>query len=187
MNITKKNFHIVNFIIVVKIFRAKKKCLFQKNHDFYLNLKINLNINLNEKMIILYRKDKILQLESLFSYDKFFKNDYYNATIDYKNEKNFNDLIKYIKDKSKYYDGFVNKYIKFNRYKKALIIEYHDFLSKYKDYIKQLILFLNLLNTENNDYDIDNDVQNIINTFEKIEYKNNLSIEDYQNIYKAIF
>jgi hypothetical protein len=155
-----------------------KKCIFQKNHDFKLNLKLKSD----EKFIILYRKDKIYQLESFFRYDNFFHKDKFNANINYEDETTFNDLIKYIKEKSKYYDGFVNKYIKSNKYKQSLIVEYDDFLTRYKDYIKQIILFLNLTESEN----IDTDVENIINTFEKIEYKNSLDDKIYDKINKIL-
>lgn len=91
-------------------------------------------------------------------------------------------MVKYIKGRSKYYDGFVNKYIKSNKYKQSLIVEYDDFLTRYKDYIKQIILFLNLTESEN----IDTDVENIINTFEKIEYKNSLDDKIYDKINKIL-
>lgn len=155
---------------------CNKKCLFQKNHDF----KLNLDLKLDEKFLILYRKDKIYQLESFFRFEKFFNKDKFDSNINYKDEIILNNLIKYIKTKSQYYDDFVNKYIKSNKYKYSLIIEYDDFLCKYKDYIKQIILFLNLTNSEN--IDLDNDIENIVNTFEKIEYKNNLDNEIYKKI-----
>lgn len=157
---------------------CNKKCLFQKNHDFLLNL----NLKIDENFLILYRKDKIYQLESYFRYDNFFHDDKFNSNINYKDEINFNKLIRYIKEKSKYYDDFVNEYIKSNKYKQSLIIEYDDFLSKYKDYIKQIILFLNLTNSEN----IDSDIENIVNTFEKIEYKNSLDNEIYKKIKRIL-
>ena len=122
-----------------------KKCLFQKNHDFSLKL----NLKLDEKFIILYRKDKIYQLESYFRFD-IFRKDTFNSNINYKDENTFNNLIRFIKKKSTYYDDFVNKYIKSNKYKQSLIIE------------------------------------NIVNTFEKIEYKNNLDNEIYKKINKEI-
>ena len=52
------------------------------------------------------------------------------------------------------------------------------FLSNYKDYIKQIILFLNLTDGKN----IDLDTEKIVNTFEKIEYKNSLDDEIYKKI-----
>jgi hypothetical protein len=152
---------------------CNKNSLFQKNHDFNLNLKLNFD----EKFIILYRKNKIYQLESLFRFNKFRK-DNFNSNLNYKDQEIFNYLIKFIKDTSKYYDDFVDKYIKSNKYQHALIIEYDDFLLQYKDYIKKIILYLNLKNDEN----IDLNIQNIVNTFEKIEYKNKLDNEIYKQI-----
>lgn len=173
-----KDFTYCEYYNCCRIIPCKKKCIFQKNHDFKLNLKLKLD----EKFIILYRKDKIYQLESFFRYDNFFHKDNFNANINYEDENIFNSLIKYIEKKSNYYDGFVNKYIKSNQYKQSLIIEYDDFLTEYKDYIKQIILFLNLTDSEN----IDSDVENIVNTFEKIEYKNTLNIEIYNKIKKIL-
>jgi hypothetical protein len=155
--------------------------LFQKNHDFNLNLKLNIN----EKFIIIYRKNKIYQLESLFRLNKFRKN-VFNSNINYKDKETFNNLIRFIKNNSKYYDNFVDKYIKSNKYQQALIIEYDDFLSQYKNYIKKIILFLNLKNDKNIDLNIDLDIENIINTFEKIEYKNKLDNEIYKQINKIL-
>ena len=156
---------------------CEKKCFFQKNHDFEMNL----NLNVDEKFIILYRKDKIYQLESFFRLH-FFGVDKFNATINYEDENIFNKLIIYIKNNSKYYDDFINKYVKSNKYKQSLMIEYDDFLSNYKDYIKKIILFLNLTNSEN----IDVTIENIVNTFEKIEYKNSLDNEVYKKINKIL-
>jgi hypothetical protein len=156
---------------------CNKKCLFQKNHDFGLDLELKRD----DKFIILYRKDKIYQLESYFRCIYFNTN--IDTNIDYEDEIIFDKLINYIKKNSDYYDGFMNKYIKLNQYKEALIISYDDFLSEYKVYIKQIILFLNLTNSENNDIDI----ENIVNTFEKIEYKNSLDNEIYKKIIKTLY
>jgi hypothetical protein len=156
---------------------CNKNCLFQKNHDFDLNLELKID----EKFLILYRKDKIYQIESFFRLT-IFGAEVYNANVNYEDEKIFNNLINCIKEQSKYYDDFVNKYIKSNKYKQTLIVEYDDFLFNYKDYIKQIILFLNLTNSEN----IDLDIENIVNTFEKIEYKNSLDNEIYKKIHKIL-
>lgn len=174
-----KKFSYCEFYNCCRKIPCKKKCLFQKNHDFGLNLKIKTD----EKFLILYRKDKILQLESFFRYENFFRKDKFNAGIDYENETNFNELVKYIKKKSKYYNRFVNKYVKSNQFKQALVVEYDDFLNNSKNYIKQLVLYLNLTTDEN----VDSDVENILNTFEKIEYKNGLDDKIYNKIYKILY
>ena len=152
---------------------CKNERLFRKSHDF----KLNLELKLDEKAIILYRKDKIYQLESYFRWEKYNK-DNFISDMNYEDESVFNRLIECIKKRSTYYDGFVNKYIKSNTYKQALIIEYDYFLSNDKDCVKQIILYLNLTDNEN----INSDVDKIVKTFEKIEYKNRLDDEMYNKI-----
>ena len=180
-NYYNKEFSYCEYYTCCQKIPCNKNSLFQKNHDFNLNLKLNIN----EKFIIIYRKNKIYQLESLFRLNKFRKN-VFNSNINYKDKETFNNLIRFIKNNSKYYDNFVDKYIKSNKYQQALIIEYDDFLSQYKNYIKKIILFLNLKNDKNIDLDIDLDIENIINTFEKIEYKNKLDNEIYKQINKIL-
>jgi hypothetical protein len=180
-NYYNKEFSYCEYYTCCQKIPCNKNSLFQKNHDFNLNLKLNIN----EKFIIIYRKNKIYQLESLFRLNKFRKN-VFNSNINYKDKETFNNLIRFIKNNSKYYDNFVDKYIKSNKYQQALIIEYDDFLSQYKNYIKKIILFLNLKNDKNIDLDIDLDIEIIINTFEKIEYKNKLDNEIYKQINKIL-
>lgn len=180
-NYYNKEFSYCEYYTCCQKIPCNKNSLFQKNHDFNLNLKLNIN----EKFIIIYRKNKIYQLESLFRLNKFRKN-VFNSNINYKDKETFNNLIRVIKNNSKYYDNFVDKYIKSNKYQQALIIEYDDFLSQYKNYIKKIILFLNLKNDKNIDLDIDLDIEIIINTFEKIEYKNKLDNEIYKQINKIL-
>jgi len=153
---------------------CKKKSLFQKNHDFGLNLELKSD----EKFLVLYREDKIHQLESFFRFDAFFHMDKFNSIVNYDDEIIFNRLIDYIKLKSDYYDGFINKYIKSKQYKDSFLIEYSHFLSNPKQYIKQIILFLNLTNSET----LDLDSENIVHSFEKIEYKNSLDNAIYKKI-----
>ena len=117
-----KEYSYCEYYTCCKTIPCKKESLIQKNHDFDLGLKLKLD----EKNLILYRKDKIYQLESYFRYEKF-KMDKFNSNINYKDEKIFNLLIEFIKRKSKYYDDFLNKYIKSNTYKQALVVEYDDF------------------------------------------------------------
>lgn len=178
-NYYKQKFSYCEFYTCCCRIPCKKKCLFQKNHDFELKLKLEQD----EKFFILYRRDKIHQLESFFRYDTIFKKDVYNAYINYNDEEVFTKLINFINSKSKYYNGFVDKYIKSNHYNQSFIVEYNDFLSEPKDYIKRIIIFLNLANVNN----IDNDVENIVATFEKIEYKNSLDDEIYNKIHKIIY
>ena len=132
----------------------RKNCLFQKNHDFTLKLPIGSS----SKFIVLYRKDKIIQLESYFRYEII-------------NKKN-----------SIYYDNFIKKYISPTKiYTNSFIIEYDDFIKNYKVYISNLIIYLDFIYD-----DLEKDVENIINTFEKIEYKNNISNDFYNKILENI-
>jgi hypothetical protein len=84
-----------------------------KNHDFELDLEVNSHI----KYVSLYREDIILQLEA-----------YYRYWIKYNNEKyKYKDLLKFIKDKTEYYNGFMNKWIN-NKNKNILKVEYYEIL-----------------------------------------------------------
>ena len=51
-----------------------------------------------------------------------------------------------------------------------MIIEYNSFIINYKEYVKQLIVYLNLPYTN-----LDEDVKNILDGFEKIEKKTFIS------------
>lgn len=154
-----------------------QKKQFQKNHDFDLKL----DIHKNDKLFVLYRGNKISQLEAFFRYH--YSKKYPNVNINYNNPAIFNDLIQFIHNHSHYYDGFMKKYIYTNKYHNALFIEYDDFIHNHKNYIKKIIMYLNLpIHHEN----IDVDVQNIIDHFETIEYKNRLHIFNYNKIQLSI-
>jgi hypothetical protein len=84
-----------------------------KNHDFSLDLEINKNY----KYLSLYRKDIIIQLEA-----------YYRYWIKYNGEKyEYKDLLSFIRDKTPYYNEFVNKWIN-NKNKNILKVEYYEIL-----------------------------------------------------------
>ena len=94
-----------------------------KNHDFELDLEINSDI----KYVILYRKDIILQLEA-----------YYRYWIKYNNEKyRYKDLLNFVKDKTDYYNNFVNKWIS-NKNKNILKVEYYEILDNPKKVSKKI-------------------------------------------------
>jgi hypothetical protein len=58
----KKEFSYCEYYNCCKKIPCTKKSIFQKNHDFDLKLQLQKN----DKFIILYRKDKIAQLESYY-------------------------------------------------------------------------------------------------------------------------
>lgn len=150
-----------------------QKKQFQKNHDFDLKL----DIDKNEQLFVLYRANKIIQLEAYFRY--YYSKKYPNVNINYDNATIFNDLIQFIHRRSHYYDQFMKKYIYTNKFNNAFFIEYNDFINNHEKYIKKIIMYLKLpIHYEN----IDTDVKNIIDCFETIEYKNSLHIFNYNKI-----
>ena len=154
-----------------------QKKQFQKNHDFDLKL----DIDKNDKMFVLYRGNKISQLEAYFRYN--YSKKYSNVNINYDNPAIFNDLIQFIHNHSHYYDEFMKKYIHTNKYNNVFLIEYNDFIHNHEKYIKKIIMYLKLpIDYEN----IDIDVKNIMDSFETIEYKNSLHIFNYNKIQLSI-
>jgi hypothetical protein len=151
---------------------------FQKNHDFNMNL----FIPPEDKFIVLYRSDKIKQYESYFRLS-YFKKEIGNVNLNYNYEELFKRLINFIQNNSNYYNNFVKKYITSNTYKNLLIIEYDDFIQNFKDYIKKIIIYLDIKKTDD---DICADEENIIIIFEKIEYKNRLNEHIYEKVKKII-
>ena len=168
-----KNFSYCEFYECCRKIPCEKKSIFQKNHDFNLRL----NFETNDKFIVLYRKDKIKQLESYYRFECEYKKDFYNSQIDYTNSKVFDNLIKFIKRKNKYYKSFVNKYISSNKYPNSLIIEYDEFVTNQYEQILRIINYFEIQYTN-----LEKDVENIINSFEKIEYKNTISTDLYEKI-----
>jgi hypothetical protein len=169
-----KDFSYCEFYNCCNTVPCYKNCIFQKNHDFNLDLKIPLD----DKLIILYRKDKIIQLESYFRL-VYLTKEIYDVKLDY-NSDLLETAIEFINNNSEYYDRFIDKYVDSNKYTNALIIEYDSIINDTSQYIKNLIEYLNL--HENNDIKLDEIVNYIINNFEKIEYKNTLSDEIYDKI-----
>lgn len=150
-----------------------EKKQFQKNHDFDLKL----DIHKNDPFFVLYRSNKISQLEAYFRYE--YSKKYTNININYNNPTIFNDLIQFIHNHSNYYEQFLKKYIHTNKFNNVFFIEYDDFIRNQKTYIKKIIMYLNLpIHYEK----IDIDVENIIEHFELIEYKNRLDIFNYNKI-----
>lgn len=95
-----------------------------KNHDFYNKL----SILDNTKYIVLYRKDKILQLES-----------WYRLNIKMRKKKyKFKKLISFIKRKTSYYNTFINKWVN-NTNESILKVEYYDLVNNPVYIIKKLL------------------------------------------------
>jgi len=99
---------------------------FQKNHDFNLDYKIQ-----NNKHIVLYRNDIILQIES-----------YYRYTITRNNKPYvYNNLINFIKNKRPYYNKFVKKWVNKDR-PNVLVVEYYDLIHNPIEYIHKIFKFI---------------------------------------------
>lgn len=163
---------------------CKNLCLFQKNHDFYLNdyskknyKHICANIDSSKgKYIVLYRDDIVENLESIFRYeykDKFNNFNYENLELQsfFKNE---------IKDgfiNKNYFDNFKKKWV-LNNNNNIFKIEYNNFLKNYEEILNDLLNnFLNL------NISIDLLKDNLIRF--NIKKKNNLTFKNY-NILKNI-
>jgi hypothetical protein len=98
-----------------------------KNHDFQNNYEILPD----NKYIVLYREDKILQLES-----------YYRNNVKRNNkEYDYDDLITFTKQNSLYYDNFKNKWVN-NSNNNILKIEYYNLVNNTVECIKQIMFHL---------------------------------------------
>jgi hypothetical protein len=178
-----KEFRYCDFYRCCNSVPCKKNSNFLKNHDFRLDLKIPENY----KKIVLYRTCKIEQLESFF---RFFKSDKTKLIIDknkwienrnelsvfdYKNDKDsYDKLIDFINSVSKYYNEFVEKWVNTHN-PNTLILTYSEIISDHVRYVDKLITFMEIPHD-------DTDVINILNKFEKIEYKYQLDPELYKCI-----
>ena len=74
-------------------------CIFQKNHDWNLNLEIKKN----ERLIVLYRSNIEKQLNSFYRHNT-------NKSILIKNSDVI-DYLNFFNEKKKYYNRFINKWI----------------------------------------------------------------------------
>jgi hypothetical protein len=107
---------------------------FQKNHDFYLNPLSNqfnldfIEISENDKYLVLYREDMILQLESYYRYYLKFKNKEYN----------FEELLNFIKNNIDYYKNFVNKWVKSGK-ENIIVIEYYDLVNNCDESFSKIV------------------------------------------------
>jgi len=115
---------------------CKFKRIISKNHDFGNKY----TVLPTDKYVVLYRNDMILQLEAYYRYS-ISKN-----KLEYK----YDDLIKFIKERSKYYYNFKDKWIDKN-YDNVLKIEYYDLVTNAVDCIKKIMAHIRpdiMLNSE---------------------------------------
>ena len=93
------NYSYCEFYTCCNSIPCKKKAIFQKNHDF----KLNLNIKSDDKLIVLYRNNKFEQLEAYFRLHKKLN----NSTINYNNINSCKDFVKFYNERASYYDNFI--------------------------------------------------------------------------------
>jgi len=90
-------------------------CIFQKNHDWNLNLEIKKS----EKFIVLYRSNIEKQLNSFYRHNT-------NKSILIKNSDVI-DYLNFFNEKKKYYNGFINKWVE-NSNENILKIDYEKLI-----------------------------------------------------------
>jgi hypothetical protein len=153
-----------NFYNCCKNIICKKKSLFSSNHDFNLDIKINPN----NKYLVVYCNDIIIQLENYYNYD---------ITT---NKKKYNnkDLINFFNNNINYYNNFVNKWIKTN-YSNVLVIDFFDFKFDINNSSKNIFNFFftdynkDYFNDLNNELTISNECILLSKTYYN-DLKNNI-------------
>ena len=159
-----------NFYNCCKNIICKKNSLFSSNHDFNLDIKINPN----NKYLVVYCNDIIIQLENYYKYD----------VITNKKKYNDKDLINFFINKINYYNNFVNKWIKTN-YSNVLVIDFFDFKFDINNSSKNIFNFFfndNKLINDNYFNNLNNEIiiKNECFLFDK-KYYNNLKNILYTN------
>lgn len=106
---------------------------FYKNHDFLLDptykdkpLQVNINIEDNEKYIVLYRKDPIEQLEAYYRYLK--------PEI---------SLFEFCKQKKEYYNAFIEKWVT-PSLSNVFLLDYDTLIHDPYNSISRLLSFLEI-------------------------------------------
>lgn len=105
-----------------------KGYLFQKVHDFEMNIEIDKT----KKYIVLYRKDPILQMEAFYRFNKILR-----ANQQY----NYDDLKQFIIEVYPYYNYFINKWVN-NDNENILKIEFYDLINTPLDKLKKIFSHL---------------------------------------------
>jgi hypothetical protein len=132
---------------------CKKGARYLKNHDFSLTVKKTLQT----KFIVLYRKNAISQMESIFRFNK-------SNNVNYESKKDFNEFIEYYRDTISYYYGFILKWVE-NHKDNVLLIEYENFCENPAEILYKILKFSDIRSVKVADVDF------ILNDFEKIESK----------------
>ena len=117
---------------------CKYNATYQKNHDFNLDLPIDLN----KKYIFLYRKDKIEQIEAYYRYAN--KNSQISPyisspDIDLNKNEDYNNFINFYKTRSDYYDQMISKYVNTSN---ILCIDYNDYITNHVETFYTIIKFI---------------------------------------------
>ena len=158
---------------------CKKGKEFSKNHDFDLNLEVNNDI----KYVCLYREDIILQLEAYYRFS------IGQTKIKYK----YKDLLKFIKDKSTYYNDFKSKWVN-NKNKNILKVDYYEIIENPEKISKKIFKhFFPDIKIKNNVFkklvDIELEVNNtpgVDNFKHKISLINHLDDKIYKKLKKDL-
>lgn len=168
-----KDFSYCEFYNCCKSVPCKNGSIFMKNHDF----KLDLVLPRHYKKIILYRTSMIEQLESYYRLLQIEKRDllkskfniHINVDFDYiNNKKSYFRLLSFIMEKEKYYNGFISKWVNARQNNdNTLLLPYSEIINNPFEYVKKIITFLDIPHTQE-------DINTILNNFEKIEYKNSL-------------
>ena len=171
---------------------CKKNSLFLSNHDFNLDIKINPN----NKYLVIYCNDLIIQLENYYKYD----------VLTNKKKYNNKDLIIFFNNNINYYNNFINKWIKI-KYNNVLVINFFDFKFDINNSCKNIFDFFfnnKLINDDyfknlNNEITISdecflfdkkyyNNLKNILYTNTNLKFLiNNLYNNYYNNYSKYIY
>lgn len=147
---------------------CKYNANYQKNHDFKLQLKIEPN----QKYLFLYRKNKLEQLEAFYRFKK--KN-----KPNYKNPREYLNLVQFCKEKLPYYNVLVAKFVHTDN-ENILSIDYNDFLHNPAKSLHKIITFFG----HNYSY---NDIETFItNRKEKIQKKNKRNKKFFSKLRKDI-
>jgi hypothetical protein len=136
-------------------YKCKYNSVYQKNHDFNLEL----NIKEDEKYVFLYRKNKIANIEA-----------YYRYHVNNNSNYDFNDFLNFYISVSPYYENLVNKYL-CNEGNNILCIDYDEFMNDPSTIFHKIIIFFGFNYEKNEIHEFIN------NRDEKIKKTHHLSDE----------
>lgn len=139
-----KDFHYCEFYSCCQKRPCKKnKDAIQKHHDIYNKVELNEN----ERYLFLYRKDIIQQAEAVYRLNKYYKEEG-KVKIDYTNQTEYNNLVKFIKNYKPYIEKMHNKYI--NDLPYVLDIDYDNLIINFNENFKQILILFDI--EINNEY-----------------------------------